>query len=77
MNKKYLLQVCAVISALSAGSWFILADFGLGISPLTKFFIVFTGVIIGWQAIPAAMLFLNLVRKIFQDSTTSVNQIVR
>ncbi len=65
MNKKCIYRVVAILIALAFAGTFMFCDFGLGITPLTKFFIIFFGGIIGLQCIPAALLFIGVIKGIF------------
>ncbi len=53
MNRKSIYRLLVVVMALSTAGIFILSDLGLGLTPLTKFFVIFSGLIIGMQSIPA------------------------
>ncbi|MCF6268023.1 MAG: hypothetical protein L3J57_16010 [Desulfuromusa sp.] len=65
MNKKCIYRLVAILIALAFAGTFMFCDFGLGIPPLTKFFIIFFGGIIGLQCIPAALLFIGVIKGIF------------
>lgn len=77
MNKKNLYRLTATFVALIIAGIFLFSDFGLGISPVTKFFVVFFGVIIGLQCIPATLLFIGMLKGIFSRSEVPVNQLLR
>ncbi len=62
MNKKNIYTIVAILMALSVAGTFMLCDLGLGITPLTKFFVIFFGVIIGSQSAPAALFFVGMVK---------------
>ena len=53
MNRKSIYRLLVIVMALSVAGIFILSDLGLGMTPLTKFFVIFSGLIIGMQSIPA------------------------
>jgi len=53
MNKKMICRVLVIVMALTVTGVFMFSDFGLELTSLTKFFIVFTGLIIGIQSVPA------------------------
>ncbi len=65
MNKKNCFQLIAVATALFVAGIFLFCDFGLNLTPLTKFFIVFFGVIIGLQCIPAVLLCFGMIKGLF------------
>lgn len=71
MNKKIVFQVVTIIIALLASIFFLFCDMGFGITPLSKFFIIFFGVIIGLQCIPATLLFIGMIKGIFSRSETT------
>lgn len=74
MHKKYLSKLVAVLIALVFSGIFMLCDFGLGVPPLTKFFVIFFGGIIGLQCIPAAFLFVGIIKGIFFNADATANQ---
>ena len=53
MNKKSIYQLMAIIMALTVAGTFVFCDLGLELTLITKFFVLFTGLIIGMQSIPA------------------------
>ena len=73
MSKKTIYKVAVVFVALVVATAFMLFDLGLGMTPLTKFFIVFFGGIIGLQCIPAVLLFVGIVKGIFSHSEATMN----
>lgn len=77
MKKKSLYQWLAIGVALVVAGYFLFADMGLGITPLTKFFVIFFGVIIGLQCIPAALMFIGLLRGVFSSPDSTVKQVTR
>ncbi len=74
MNKKNIQRLVAILIALACAGTFVLCDFGLGITPLTKFFVIFFGGIIGLQCIPAAFLFIGIVKGVFLNTESTANQ---
>jgi hypothetical protein len=68
MNKKIVFQITTIIIALLASVLFLFCDFGFGITPLSKFFIIFFGIIVGLQCIPATLLFIGMIKGIFNRS---------
>lgn len=59
MNRKSIYRLIAIIMALAVAGTFMLCDLGWGLTPLTKFFIIFSGLIIGMQSIPA---FIGMIK---------------
>ncbi len=76
MHKKSIYKLVAVCTALLMAGTFMFCDLGLGITPLTKFFVVFFGVIIGLQCIPAVLLFVGMVKGVFLSTETTANQVI-
>ena len=74
MKRKNLNRLVAIFVALMVAGIFILCDFGLSLTPMTKFFVIFFGGIIGLQCIPAAFLFIGMVKVIFFNTETTLNQ---
>ena len=68
MNKKVVFQMVTIIIALLVSILFLFCDMGFGITPLSKFFIIFFGIIIGLQCIPATLLFIGMIKGIFNRS---------
>ena len=62
MNRQSIYRVMAIVMALTVAGIFMLGDLGLGLTPLTKFFVLFTGLIIGMQSIPALIGMLKSAR---------------
>jgi hypothetical protein len=60
--------------AVTVAGIFIICNVGLHITPLTKFFVIFFGGIIGLQCIPAAFLFIGMVKGIFFNTEATLNQ---
>ncbi len=77
MAKKDFCRLVAVLVALAVAGTYMFCDLGLGITPLAKFFVVFFGAIIGLQCIPAALLFIGMVKGIFFSTEARINQITR
>jgi hypothetical protein len=77
MNKKTCCQFIAVLTALFVAGIFLFCDFGLHLTPLTKFFVVFFGVILGLQCIPAVLLCFGMVKGLFSSSEAEVKQALR
>lgn len=59
MNRKSIYRLLVIVMALTVAGIFMLSDLGLGITPLTKFFVIFSGLIIGMQSVPA---FIGMVK---------------
>ena len=55
MNRKNIYRSIAILMALAVAGTFMLCDLGLELTPLTKFFVIFSGLIIGMQSIPAVI----------------------
>jgi len=77
MNKKRIFQRIAMTIALLGAGTFLFCDLGWGISPLVKFFIVFFGVIVGLQSVPAILLFTGMIKGFFAGRAATVKQVVR
>ena len=72
--KKNLIQWSLALVAVVAATSLLVCDFGLGMSPLTKAFIVFCGVILGCKIIPTILVIVNVVRRLAHPT---VNHVVR
>lgn len=77
MKKKRVFQGIAATTALLLAGIFLFCDLGWGMSPLVKSFIVFIGVIVGMQSVPAVLLFTGMVKGVFAGSTATVKQVLR
>ena len=80
MSRKNIYRVAVLIMALVIAAAFMMFDMGLGLTPLTKFFIVFFGGIVGLQCIPAVLLFVGIVRGVFSPreiTETTVGPLTR
>ncbi|WP_321367826.1 hypothetical protein [uncultured Desulfuromusa sp.] len=66
MSKKNIYRLVAVFIALTITGVFMLCDLGANFTPLTKLFVIFFGGIIGLQCVPAALLFVSMVRGVFK-----------
>lgn len=77
MKKRTVYQCIAIGVALVVAGYFLFCDLGLGITPLTKFFVIFFGVIIGLQCIPAALMFVGLVKGVFGSPDQTAKQVLR
>ncbi|MDA3902303.1 MAG: hypothetical protein PF441_02505 [Desulfuromusa sp.] len=65
MNKKTIYRFLSIFIALTVAGIFGLCDLGLGLTPLTKVFIIFFGGIVGLQCVPAAFMFIGIVKGTF------------
>ncbi len=63
MNRKNIYKATAIIGALAIAGVFVINDLGLGLSPLTKFFVIFFGGVIGLQSIPATLSFVRIAKE--------------
>lgn len=63
MKRKNIYKLLVVLMASIVAGIFMLYDLGLGITPLTKFFVIFFGAIIGMQSAPAALQVIGLVKR--------------
>ena len=61
MNRKSIYRLMAISMALAVVGTFMFCDLGLEITPLTKFFVIFSGLVIGMQSIPAFIGMLKTV----------------
>ena len=62
MTKKNIYRWMAILMALTVAGIFMFCDLGLAMTPLTKFFVIFFGTIIGLQSAPAALLFVGMIK---------------
>lgn len=62
MTKTNIYKLLAIVMALIVAGIFMLSELGLGLSSLTKFFIIFFGAIIGLQSAPAALMFVGMIK---------------
>jgi CheY-like chemotaxis protein len=62
MTRKNIYRLLAIIMALTVSGFFMFCDLGLEMTPLTKFFVIFFGAIIGLQSAPAALLFIGMIK---------------
>ncbi len=62
MKRKNIYRLIAILMALAVAGTFMFCDFGLEVSQLTKFFVIFFGAIIGLQSGPAALLFVGMIK---------------
>jgi hypothetical protein len=74
MNKKSIAQLTTIVMTLIGGGAFMFVDLGFGFTPLTKFFIVFFGLIAGLQCVPAILLFSGMIKGIFGRDSKAANQ---
>ena len=65
MNKKTIYRLVAVFSVLALAGAFMLSDFGVNLTPLSKMFVIFFGGVIGLQSLPAALQFCRMVKGVF------------
>lgn len=77
MKKKNLFRIIALVTALVVAGLFMLCDMGLGLTPLTKFFVMFVGLVIGLQAIPAVLMFIGMVKGVSRPAAFVVKQTSR
>jgi hypothetical protein len=76
MNKQITYRLVAVLIGLTLAGAFMLCDLGVNMTPLTKLFVIFFGGVIGLQCVPAAILFVSMVKGVFtvnQQSSLSGN----
>ncbi len=72
--KKKIYSSVAVL-AVGVASWALVSwDMGADISPLAKFFLIFFGAIIVLQIIPAAVLFVCMVKEMLFRSSRPAKQ---
>ena len=74
MKRKNLNRLVAIFVAVTVAGIFIICNVGLHITSMTKFFVIFFGGIIGLQCIPAAFLFIGMVKGIFFNTEATLNQ---
>lgn len=74
MNRKNINRLAVVFVALIVAGIFMCCDFALDLTPLTKFFVIFFGAVIGLQSIPAVFLFAGMVKGIFFSTEAAINQ---
>ncbi|MFK5927322.1 MAG: response regulator [Desulfuromusa sp.] len=74
MTKKNIYRLLAILMALVVAGIFMLCDLGLEMTPLTKFFVIFFGAIIGLQSAPAALLFVGMIKGVSTRGQESTEQ---
>ncbi|WP_029914469.1 hypothetical protein [Pelobacter seleniigenes] len=72
MKRKKFYRLAAVGVAIIVAGLFMFCDLGLGFSPIMKFFVVFFGLIIGLQCIPAVLMFIGMLKGIAPQTRTKV-----
>lgn len=77
MKKIYGFCLVSVLIAILVAGLFLLGIFGIELSLLTQLFILFFGVVIGFQCAPAALKFTDMLRGLCTDEETVVEQITR
>ena len=65
MIKNNVYRLLAVFIGLTMSGAFMLCELGVNFTPLTKLFIIFFCGIVGLQCVPAALLFVSLVKGVF------------
>ncbi len=73
MNRKTTYKILAIIISLATAAFFILNDLGLGLSPLTKFLVIFAGIVIGLQSIPSMLAFIGMAKGTFNKEPLTRN----
>jgi len=74
MTKKNIYRLLAILMALTVAGIFMFCDLGLQMTPLTKFFVIFFGAIIGLQSAPAALLFVGMIKGLAVREQESTEQ---
>jgi TRAP-type uncharacterized transport system fused permease subunit len=64
MKKKVVYSLIAVLVAAASAAGLMAWDFGPGMTPMAKFFLVFFGAIIVLQCIPALLLFGCIIKEV-------------
>ncbi len=67
--KKKILYTLIGLAAMGAFVAVLFCDMGFGMGPLGRFFILFFGLIIGFQCVPAVLMFSGLIRGIMIPDT--------
>ncbi|SEA36720.1 hypothetical protein SAMN05660420_01890 [Desulfuromusa kysingii] len=62
MRRKNIYKLSATVIALLLTAAFMLGNFGMNLTPLTKLFIIFFAGVIGLQCVPAVLLFICMVK---------------
>ncbi|PLY04631.1 MAG: hypothetical protein C0622_02565 [Desulfuromonas sp.] len=75
MKKKQILHHTAVLITFAVAAVFLWSDFGLDMTPLTKMFIVFVGLILGWQSIPAVLVLVKIAKGIHADQEHALSEL--
>ena len=66
MTRKNIYRLLAILMALTVSGFFMFCDLGLEMTPLTKFFVIFFGAIIGSQSPLPHMQLRKLCRRMTQ-----------
>lgn len=64
MKKIYGFCMACVVTAVLLAGLFLLGVLGIETTLLTKLFIVFVGVVIGFQSVPAIKMFSGMIREV-------------
>ncbi|RLB59210.1 MAG: hypothetical protein DRG80_06525 [Deltaproteobacteria bacterium] len=76
MTRKNIYRLLAILMALTVSGFFMFCDLGLEMTPLTKFFVIFFGAIIGSQSAPAALLFIGMIKGVSIRSEETAGQLL-
>lgn len=75
MKRKKIFSFLIVLIAMAIAGVIMFSDMGYGLTPVMKFFIIFFGLIIGLQCIPAMLMFVGMIRGISPNAERkAVNQ---
>jgi CheY-like chemotaxis protein len=74
MMGKKLYKILVILMALIVAGIFICCDLGSEMAPLTKFFIIFFGAVIGLQSSPAALTFIGMIKRVQADDPGTTQQ---
>lgn len=70
MKRKIIYSLLAVLVSAGAVTTLLAWDFGVGTTPMAKFFMVFFGAIIVLQCIPALLLFVCMIKGLARGSSS-------
>lgn len=77
MRKKRIIYTLGALVAMLSTGLFLLGFFAPDLTPLTRFFVIFFGAVVGFQCIPAVLLFSGLVRGVVFGKDAVVDHTTR
>lgn len=77
MKKIYSFCLIIVLATILFSGLFLLGALGIEMTLLTKLFIVFVGTVIGFQSVPALLMFSGMAREAFAGRDAIVDKSTR